>query len=139
MWRGDTDDCGYGVIYFKGKLWKANRLALVQKLGRPIRQKLYALHTCHRPSCVNPDHLYEGTQKSNMKDMYVARRRVVMRGDIHPSSRFTEKQLSDIAADPRKPRFIMREYGIGKTHLRRVKNGTARSKSIDPNTTYLTS
>jgi hypothetical protein len=57
----------YGVFGANGL---AHRHALELKLGRPIGSGLLALHTCDNPSCVRPDHLYEGTQSDNMRDMH---------------------------------------------------------------------
>ena len=47
---------------------KVHRLALERKLGRPIKPGFFALHLCDNKSCVNPDHLYEGTDKDNQQD-----------------------------------------------------------------------
>lgn len=47
---------------------KAHRVALTLKLGRPIAEGLQALHTCDNQRCVNPDHLYEGTEDQNHQD-----------------------------------------------------------------------
>jgi hypothetical protein len=52
-----------------GRNGYAHRHALALKLGRPIGDGLMALHTCDNPSCVLPDHLYEGTASDNMRDM----------------------------------------------------------------------
>jgi hypothetical protein len=57
-----------------GRNGYAHRHALALKLGRPIGDGLMALHTCDNPSCVLPDHLYEGTARDNSRDM-VARDR----------------------------------------------------------------
>jgi hypothetical protein len=47
----------------------AHRVALEEKLGRPLRPGMKALYTCDNPPCVNPEHLYEGTHGQNMRDM----------------------------------------------------------------------
>lgn len=39
-----------------------------------IPTKMWVLHRCDNPSCVNPDHLYLGTRSDNFKD-FVARKR----------------------------------------------------------------
>jgi hypothetical protein len=47
---------------------KVHRLALERKLGRQIQPGMLALHTCDWKSCVNEDHLYEGTNRDNQLD-----------------------------------------------------------------------
>jgi hypothetical protein len=58
----------YHLVHVDGKRIRATRLVLARKLGRPIKAGFHALHTCDWPSCVNPDHLYEGTDKDNIRD-----------------------------------------------------------------------
>lgn len=62
---------GYGRIRVKGVHWMAHRYALSKHLGRPIGEGLVVLHACDNPSCVNPAHLREGTQKENVEDCIV--------------------------------------------------------------------
>src|SRR5215469_4891035 len=38
------------------------------KNGRKMKPGYIACHTCDIPSCVNPDHIYEGTHSTNVKD-----------------------------------------------------------------------
>jgi hypothetical protein len=66
-WKHPTSDY-YFIMKLGGKQYKAHRLALERKLGRPIRPGFNALHHCDCKSCVNPDHLYEGTDKDNQRD-----------------------------------------------------------------------
>lgn len=78
IWRGSVSN-RYGCIRLKLEgVWKSirtNRFALERKLGRPILPGMNANHTCHNTVCVNPDHLYEGTQRQNVTDTIVAGRR----------------------------------------------------------------
>ena len=72
MWQRGVDKDGYGNITLtkagKQKQYKPHRLMLANKLGRPIRDGHHALHLCDHPRCQRPEHLYEGTQRDNMRD-----------------------------------------------------------------------
>ncbi len=68
-WTGKD---GYGRRYIRGshgEYDKAHRFALEEKLGRPIKPGMEALHHCDNPPCIEPSHLFEGTQADNMHDM----------------------------------------------------------------------
>jgi hypothetical protein len=60
----------YTVVKIDGRLQRVHRLALQRKLGRAIHPGLCALHTCDCKSCVNPEHLREGTQSDNARDAH---------------------------------------------------------------------
>src|SRR5574342_293975 len=65
---GGTDKDGYGVTSRSGGgLVKAHRLAWQFANGEPPADKM-VLHTCDVRPCVNPAHLYLGTQRENMRD-----------------------------------------------------------------------
>ena len=59
---------GYGDIYVDGRNIKAHRYSWVLH-NRKIPQGLQVLHKCDNPCCVNPSHLFLGSQDINMKDM----------------------------------------------------------------------
>lgn len=59
---------GYGQLKVNGKEVTAHRVSYMIHKG-PIPKGLYVLHTCDVRSCVNPDHLFLGTQKDNIHDM----------------------------------------------------------------------
>jgi hypothetical protein len=61
-----------------------HRLVLARKLGRSIKKNHFALHSCDVVSCVNPDHLWEGTHQDNMDDKVKKGRQI--KGETHPQS-----------------------------------------------------
>ena len=67
-WQAATARHGYGATIYKGKLIPAHRLFYLLYKGK-IENGLYVCHSCDNPCCVNPEHLWLGTQKDNMKDM----------------------------------------------------------------------
>lgn len=68
LWTKSVDNGGYGGISINGKDFLAHRFSWFLHNGA-IPKKLWVLHTCDMPSCVNPDHLYLGTHQDNMDDM----------------------------------------------------------------------
>lgn len=58
---------GYGRIVLSGKSTKAHRASFLIHKGE-IPSGLQICHTCDRPICVNPDHLFAGTGKDNISD-----------------------------------------------------------------------
>lgn len=66
LYPGRTPDC-YVIVRIEGCLLTAHRLVLEKKLGRPIRSRYLALLHCNTKSCVNPDHIYEGTLLESLR------------------------------------------------------------------------
>lgn len=69
VWQGKTDTSGYGYFHAeRGRYWKAHRAVYTLSKG-PIPKGMYVLHTCDNPPCINIEHLFLGTQYTNMRDM----------------------------------------------------------------------
>ena len=72
LWYGARNGNGYGVCGAGGLKWLAHRVAWELSCG-PIPEGgdyhgTCVLHRCDVPLCVNPDHLFLGTQADNMRD-----------------------------------------------------------------------
>lgn len=65
-WIGKLNNSGYGSIK-KGRTSGAHRISYEIRNG-PIPKGYYVLHKCDNRICVNPDHLWIGTQSDNMID-----------------------------------------------------------------------
>lgn len=65
---------GYGSFRFKGKMCRAHRISWILYRG-PIPPNMDILHRCNNKKCVNPEHLYVGTQYENVQDSYMPNRR----------------------------------------------------------------
>src|SRR5689334_18370225 len=67
-WLGSRDMDGYAIIQVAGRQFKLGRLILAEKLGRDLLPGMLACHACDNPPCIDPSHLYEGTNQRNQLD-----------------------------------------------------------------------
>jgi hypothetical protein len=75
IWTACLDDRGYGRFRIRSStienMKSAHRAGWILHVG-DIQDGKWVLHRCNTPACVNPDHLYLGTQSDNMKDAVAA-------------------------------------------------------------------
>lgn len=74
LWKGALTSRGYGSLGDgAGKKISAHRYSYILHRGE-IPEGLIVCHTCDVRECVNPDHLWVGTYKDNVNDMFAKNR-----------------------------------------------------------------
>lgn len=69
LWAGSNNIKGYGQLGANGKLCLAHRLQW-KRFNGPIPQRMFVLHKCDTPACINPNHLFLGTNRDNILDAF---------------------------------------------------------------------
>lgn len=101
-WQEASDKQGYGRLYFRRKLYAAHRVAWMVANSTDIPSGMYVCHSCDNPSCVNPDHLWLGTDADNLADKINKGRQA--RGERVLSAKLTEADIPEI--------FRLRQQGL---------------------------
>lgn len=93
-WTGGKHKAGYGKIKIKRKTLLSHRVSWFLKKGS-IDNNLHVCHKCDNPSCVNPKHLFLGTDLDNINDM-LRKGRDSMRGSKNNKAVLKEKDVIEI-------------------------------------------
>lgn len=68
LWIGCLNSSKYGQIRVNGRTRGAHQISYELFVGE-IKDKLWVLHKCDVPNCVNPNHLFLGDVVANTQDM----------------------------------------------------------------------
>ena len=87
LWSASTDKRGRGYIWNGHKMEFASRVSYKLFVG-VIPENLFVCHSCDSPRCVNPAHLFVGTQADNIKDM-VSKDRTNNKGETNGNAKLS--------------------------------------------------
>ena len=121
-WVAGTDK-GYGVFDLKGKKVGAHRASWIINIGQ-IPEGKQVNHKCRNLICVNPDHLYIGTQKDNVRDQI--KDGTISRGEGRPATSLRDSDIPEIRRLISRYvyQFIIAElYGVTRSVICNINRG----------------
>ncbi len=120
-WTATHNSDGYGIIWLSGKYWLSHRFSYALHFGE-IPVGMLVCHHCDTPDCVNPEHLFLGTQKDNMEDCEAKGR--TRRGETHPSAKLTVADVIAIReAINTSQRELAEEFGVARSTIGEIRTG----------------
>ena len=107
LWATQADPYGYGNFSFGNKNRLAHRASYMIYKGE-IPDGLFVCHSCDMPACVNPEHLFLGTNLDNMLDRDSKQRQA--RGKAIPQTKLSLEEVIQ----------IREAYAVGNTTYNRL-------------------
>ena len=128
-WTGNMHEGGYGVfhvakVHGTDHVTGAHRAAWELERG-PIPDGLHVLHRCDNRPCVNPTHLFLGTNADNIADREAKGRGKRVCGEAHPRAKLTRAAADEIRGSVESMGSLARRFGVSREVVKRIKRGTA--------------
>lgn len=118
-WKAGKQTKGYGSFWTSEKTLLAHRFSYQMYVGE-IPDGLCVCHHCDNPLCVNPAHLFLGTNTDNIHDCMDKGRCVRAFGEKHWNTKLTEEQVKTIKArrnNGERGIDLAKEFGVSQPHI----------------------
>jgi len=93
-WQLSLDKGGYGNISIGNIPYQVHRVSYETFVHKLVPKTLHVLHDCDNRRCINPEHLFTGTNYDNMQDRNIKGRQA--KGTMFSTSKLTEDKVKDI-------------------------------------------
>ena len=135
-WNGYKDKDGYGRHRpGTGKNYVGAHRFSWELSGGSIPEGMHVLHRCDNRGCVNPVHLFLGSNLDNVKDM--TRKERQNRGSKHPNAVLNEKlagEIKQLLAHGVPQKKLARMYGVSRDTIRGIYRGQSwKHITLTPN------
>lgn len=122
IWRGAVNQGagGYGWFSLNGDATLAHRASWVLHNG-PIPDGMHVLHRCDVRLCINPSHLFLGTNNDNVADK-VAKGRTA-HGEGHARNGLSAEKALAVRHATGTVREIGRRLGVSASHVSAIRRG----------------
>lgn len=121
LWKGCAS-AGYGKFSVRGRQVYAHRVAFTLA-NKGIQKGHVICHRCDNPLCVNPRHLFSGTQKMNVEDAVQKRRHV--HGQRASSAKLKNEDIPKIRERLKSEAHdvIAADYGVSRAAISMISSG----------------
>jgi hypothetical protein len=122
IWTASVAGGGYGQIRLPSQRRNeyGHRVSWILHVG-PIPADQQVLHRCDNRLCVNPEHLFLGTQAENMADMVFKGRQLF--GQRNNGAKLSDGDVRNILASRASPRWLAWRYGVQINQIYRIIRG----------------
>jgi len=127
LWVKSVNRFNYGQMSYKNKTTLSHRVSYCEsnQLELSSIEGLSVLHKCNNPSCVNPDHLYIGNQKENMKDMVISKNSLF--GEKNKSAKLSKEKVLNIIEEystkTKTQKEISEKHGVSPSTVGSIVSG----------------
>jgi hypothetical protein len=123
---------GYPFYWWNKQLSHMSRFIWEQMFGE-IPDGMQILHKCDTPMCINPEHLFLGTNSDNVLDKMAKHRHRnnTPKGERHWWAKITGEIANKIYRETGSQSKIASEYGVSQSTVSEIKRGTRWKEVIN--------
>jgi DNA-binding transcriptional regulator YiaG len=129
-WKSHIRPNGYGRVWFEGRMQYAHRVVYELVIGKIPKGEGYhgtcVCHKCDNRKCVNPAHLFLGSNADNVRDKKEKGRAPRMQGEANGFAKLTADQVREIrrlSEEGLTQRAIANRFGISQKQVSRIVRG----------------
>lgn len=120
IWIGYSRNGRYGDMRWEGRMRRTHRLAYELAYGE-IADGLVVCHKCDTPRCMNPHHLFLGTQAENLEDAR-NKGRLPKRKPKPAARKLTPKQIALVRRSPLSDKYFANRFNVSTAVIRKARS-----------------